>query len=232
LRRPLLIVLAVVCVPIFPLLLLGLSFEDKVTSFVHGANLSAAGKFWLIVGVLSSDIFLPIPSSAVSTWGGGVLGLWPATLAASLGTTIGSVIGFACARLFGDRFARWRAGRDLDRASELSRRLGPPALLVTRALPILAEACVLLVGVGGLTWRRFLPPVIVGNVVVSFAYAACGRYFAGSRAMPWVIIASGTVPLLIAVAMRRRLGRSAEDAGHTDRPIEPLAASQINEHGV
>ena len=206
-RRPLLIVLAVVCVPIFPLLLLGLSFEDHVSTIVQSPDLSSAGRFWLIVGVLSSDIFLPIPSSAVSTWGGGVLGLWRATLAASLGTTAGAVLGFACAKLFGGRFAQWRAGRDLERASELSRRLGPPALLVTRALPILAEACVLLVGVGGLSWRRFLPPVVAGNVVVSFAYAACGRYFAGSNAMPWVIIASGTVPLLIAIGVRNRLSR-------------------------
>jgi uncharacterized membrane protein YdjX (TVP38/TMEM64 family) len=215
LRRPLLVVFAVVCIPIFPLLLLGLSFEDRVSALVQASDLSSAARFWLIVGVLSSDIFLPIPSSAVSTWGGGVLGLWPATLAATLGTTAGAVIGFACAKLFGDRFARWRAGQDLERVSELSRRLGPPALLVTRALPILAEACVLLVGVGGLTWRRFLPPVVAGNLVVSFAYAACGRYFAGSGAMPWVIIASGTVPLLIAIGVRSQLSRrpSQERAG-------------------
>lgn len=217
-RRLLLIVLAVICVPIFPLLLLGFSFEDRVSAFVHGADLSATGRFWVIVGVLASDIFLPVPSSAVSTWAGGVMGLLPATLAASIGTTLGAMIGFALARAFGDRFANWRAGRDLDRAGVLSRRLGPPALLVTRALPILAEACVLLVGVGGLPWRRFLPPVVAGNVLVCFAYAACGRYFADSRYLPAVIIASGTVPLLVALAARKRLSRGGGDpeGGHAN----------------
>ena len=220
-RRAILVVFAVVCVPIFPLLLLGLSFEDRVRGFVEGAELSPPARFGLIVGVLSSDIFLPIPSSAVSTWGGGVLGLWPATLAASLGTTAGAAVGFALARAFGGRFAAWRAGRDLDRADDLSRRLGPPALLVTRALPILAEATVLLVGVGGLSWRQFLPPVIIGNVLVSLAYSACGQYFRGRSEMPLVIIASGTVPLLVALLVRRRLagrhaGRHPDGAVNTD----------------
>ncbi len=222
-RRPLLMVFAIVCIPIFPLLLLGLSFEDRVSGYVRGANLSPAGRFGLVVGVLATDIVLPIPSSAVSTWGGSVMGLLPATAAATLGTTIGAVLGFGLAKLFGQRFAAWRAGRDLDRAAELSRRLGPPALLVTRALPILAEACVMLVGVGGLSWRKFLPPTIAGNLVVSFAYAACGRYFSGSPAMPWVIIASGTVPLLAALIARRWLSRG---------PAQPPAGSPTEGAGL
>ena len=215
-RRLIFLVFAVVCIPIFPLLLLGLSFEDRVNALLHGGDFSPAGRFALVVGVLSGDILLPIPSSAVSTWAGATMGLAMATLACSLGTTLGSVIGFALARAFGLRFASWRAGQDLDRAEDLSQRLGPPALLVTRALPILAEATVLLVGVGGLSWRRFLPPVIAGNVLVSLAYAACGRYFAGRDELPLVIIASGTVPLLAALVARRRL--SARDRAATVPP--------------
>jgi membrane protein DedA with SNARE-associated domain len=212
-RRAILLVAAVLAVPVFPVLLLGLSFEDQIRDRLAGATLSPPTRFGLTVGLLAIDIFLPVPSSAVSTWAGGVLGLWPATLASTLGMTAGSCVGFALARAFGHRFTRrFSSPDDLDRTAALSHRLGPAALAVTRALPILAEACVLLVGAAGLTWRRFLPPVVLGNVAVSLVYCACGAYFRGKNAFPWAVAASGTVPLAVALLARRRLAAAPAPA--------------------
>ena len=65
--------------------------------------------------LLAGDILLPVPSSAVTTWGGGVLGVGWATLASSLGMTLGAAVGFALARTLGRRFVTGRsAGGDLD----------------------------------------------------------------------------------------------------------------------
>lgn len=102
--RRLLIVSAALLVPVLPLIVLGLSFEERIESLLS-VEMTLARRFWLIVGLLSVDIVLPIPSSAVSTYGGGRIGLWPAFAASFLGMTLGSLVGYALARWLGEPFA-------------------------------------------------------------------------------------------------------------------------------
>lgn len=195
----------VLAVPLIPLLILGLSFEDRLEGLLAG-ELSFTVRFGLIVLLLALDVFLPVPSSMVSTYGGGVMGTAPATAASWLGMTAGAALGFGLARRYGRPFARRLGGEeDLERTQALARRFGPMALVVTRALPILAEACVLLAGAAGMTWRKFLPPVAAGNLVVSVVYAAAGEYFRGRDALPVAVVLSGTIPLLAALVARRLL---------------------------
>ena len=192
-------------VPIIPFLALGESFESQVEAFLKAqAEFSATTHCLLVIGALAIDIFLPIPSSAISTYAGGVLGTGVATLASWIGMTLGSVIGFGLARFLGRPFAVKLAGvDDVERIEQFTDRFGPMALVITRALPILAEACVLLMGATHLSWRRFLPAVIACNFVISLTYAACGEYFQAIDALPAAVIASGTIPLLTALAIRR-----------------------------
>jgi uncharacterized membrane protein YdjX (TVP38/TMEM64 family) len=180
---------------------------------VSATTLPPAARFGVIVGLLAGDILLPVPSSAVTTWGGGVLGVGWATLASTLGMSAGAALGFALARTLGGRFVTGRsAGGDLDRSAELVRRFGPVALVLTRPLPILAEACVLLVGTTGLPWRRFAVPVVLSNLVISGTYAAAGAYFRERGAFSPAIVLSGTIPLLAALLARRWLpGAGAGD---------------------
>ena len=208
LRQLVLISLAMVAVPIFPLLLLGLAFEDRVENWMSAAAVSTEARFGVIVALLAGDILLPIPSSAVTTWGGGVIGVLGATAASTVGMTLGAVIGFSLARLLGQRFVDRRSGAgDRERTALLVERYGPVALVVTRPLPILAEACVLVVGTTGLSWRRFLPPVLLSNILVSATYAAAGAYFRERGAFSSAIVLSGTIPLLAALVARKWLPR-------------------------
>lgn len=226
--KPLLWLSGALAVPLFPLLIFGLSFEEQIEQRMN-VEMPAEVRFGLIVGLLAVDLFLPIPSSAVSTYGGGVLGTWPATAASWIGMTLGAVIGFALARLFGRRFAARRAAAgDLGRIESLVDRFGPAALLITRALPILAEACVVFVGSTGLSWRRFLPPVMAANLVVSVCYAAFGEYFRGRDALPYAVVLSGTVPLCVALLARRWLpGQTSPNTAAADQAdrVAPDAAS-------
>lgn len=209
--RTSLLLFAVLFVPIVPFLILGASFETELERWFRDAPLSVGARFGLIVAALSVDVFFPVPSSMVSTYGGGILGTWPATAASWLGMTIGAIVGFGLARRFGPRFAARLAGQDdLDRIQRLGARIGPSLLLLTRPLPILAEACVLLMGTTRLGWNRFLAPVLVGNLIVSLSYAACGAYFQSQNALPIAIVVSGAIPLFVALFARRRLSRLVE----------------------
>lgn len=201
--RSLVLVAVALLVPVLPLFVLGFSFEEQLEAVLQ-QEFSAVVRCALIVGLLATDLFLPVPSSMVSTYGGGVLGTWAATGASWVGMTLGALAGFGLARALGRPFAlRFAGAEDLARMEDLSRRFGPLALLVTRALPILAEACVLLMGATRLSWRRFLIPVVIGNFVVSLTYAACGEYFQGIDALPIAVVGSGAVPLIAALALRR-----------------------------
>lgn len=151
-RRATFLLLAVVTVPIFPVLLLGMAFEGRVEEWVKAADVPPAARFAVVIGALASDVLLPVPASAISTWAGGVLGLWIGTLASTLGMTLGAALGFGLARAFGRGLVKKLAGeKDLEQTAELAERYGPLVVAITRPLPILAEACVLLLGTTRLT---------------------------------------------------------------------------------
>jgi uncharacterized membrane protein YdjX (TVP38/TMEM64 family) len=193
--------------PVVAFVLLGEGFETRIQQWVQ-QEWSHEHLFWLIVLVLSVDILLPIPSSGVSTYAGGALGVTAGTLASWVGMTLGATLGFALAKLLGHSFVDRFGGRDVRGLKELTQRYGDAALIVTRPLPILAEACVLLLGISRLSWRRFLPPIILTNLAISATYATCGAYFVKKGALPAAIAVAVLLPLILTLAVRHRLRRS------------------------
>lgn len=191
-------------IPIVPFLWLGESFEQSLLDALRQSTASRTTMAGWIVGLLAADMFLPVPSSAVITYAGGGLGLvWGAAIS-WLGLSLGAAGGFGLARLFGEPLvSRFSERDDVSRMRDFARRHGPQAILLTRALPILAEACVLMLGAGRMDWRRFLVPMLVSNGLLSLTYAACGAYFRDSAAFPLAIIASGAVPLVTALLIRK-----------------------------
>src|SRR5262245_54269258 len=165
---PMIVVLAV---PIVPFLIFG---QDRVEGALEHwrtkppppAIIAAA-----VVGLLATDIFLPIPSSLVSTLAGWQLGAIGGAAASWIGMNLGAAIGFALARRFGQPLVAWLTrADDLSRTRLLAERFGPALLVLGRGVPVLAEATVLLVGMHGLSWRQFLPPVLLSNLGLAVAY--------------------------------------------------------------
>ena len=195
-------------VPVIPFLILGESFERNVREWVQSDQSQVSQlQFLIVLGILAVDIFLPIPSSAVMTGAGGVMTFWSAVLASWIGLTLGAVAGFGLARIFGPPFAsRFAGSDDLTRIAAVGARYGPTALLLTRPLPILAEACVLLMGTTQLSWYRFLTPVIAANLALAVFYVACGAGIDDQKTLVVVAVGSGTLPLLLALFIRHRLG--------------------------
>jgi uncharacterized membrane protein YdjX (TVP38/TMEM64 family) len=202
-------------IPIVPFLVLGESFEAEVAQWMKDeSEIAQQIKFWLISGVLATDIFLPIPASAVITYAGGVLGFWSATLASWIGMTAGAFGGFGLAKLLGKPFAkRFAEPEDLERIESVALKFGPLALLITRPLPILAEACVLLMGTTELTWRRFWLPIVTSNLAIAMIYAVCGVGIKDQQTLVIATIGSGTVPLVLALGIRKWLLKTEKEAG-------------------
>jgi len=203
------LVAAVLMVPVIPFLVVGDQLEAELTTWFD-KTLSPTATATLIAGVLATDILLPVPSSFVSTFGGSQLGVPAATLASWVGMTVGGIAGFALARLGGRPLASRLAGdRDLRAMERLSTRFGPRLIVVARAVPVLAEASVLLMGATGLSWRRFILPLSLSNLDIALAYTVFGRYAARNNALLPALAASIVLPLLATVLFRRWIPKQA-----------------------
>lgn len=203
-RWALILVLALL-VPIVPFLIFGPAFEAGVRQFLDRAD-SPWILATLVTAVLATDVFLPVPSSLVSTFAGAKLGIALGTFSSWLGMTLGACGGYALARWLGRPLAvRWSRADDLANMESLVERRGPIVLVVTRALPVLAEAAVLLCGVLQLPWRRFLPAVALAHLGIALAYSCLGRFAQEQDQLLIALVASGVFPLLAAAMARRWL---------------------------
>jgi membrane protein DedA with SNARE-associated domain len=205
LLRSLPLVVAVLAIPIVPFVLMGGRVDEWFDTWRKSSPdpWTSAG---LVVGLLSTDIFLPIPSSMVSTFAGGQLGWLLGALASWAGMSVGAVAGFALARVFGPRFTRWFSkGESLSQMSRLTERYGPSAIILTRGLPVLAEASVLLLGMQHLAWRAFLPPLLLSNLGLSLVYAVFGDVAEHLDSTPLALAVSILLPVLVGLVVQRKL---------------------------
>lgn len=200
LLRWLLLIAVVLAVPILPFLVFGESTESQIEGWLD-RSLSPRIAVALVVGLLAADIFLPVPSSVVSTFAGKMLGFWVGTAASWCGMTLGVVAVFWLVRVFGRPLAeRLSSRQELARMDALAARYGVFILVLARPIPVLAEASVLLMGTMRLGWRRFLIATGLSNLGIAAVYAALGDRVQSPIAMA----ASMAIPLA-AMLMARRL---------------------------
>jgi uncharacterized membrane protein YdjX (TVP38/TMEM64 family) len=200
----------VLLVPIIPFLGFGDALEARIEHWFDD-SLSPAATAEIVTGLLAGDILLPIPSSFVSTLAGARLGFLGGTAVIWVGMTAGAMIGFALARTFGRPLAqRLSSPADLRRMEALAEDRGSVVLALTRALPVLAEASVLLFGAIGVPWRKFLPVILLANLGLAAAYAAIGHYAGQEGNLAVALAASIALPLLATTVARRWLPASAK----------------------
>jgi len=198
----------VVLIPVIPFLFFGASMESWAEQWrerPQSREVTAA----VVFGLLAGDIFLPTPSSMVSTFAGWQLGAVGGTIVSWAGMSFGAIVGFALARRFGPAFARWfTKEEDLGRIDAIAERYGAATLLLTRCVPVLAEASVLIMGAHRLKWRSFLPPVLLGNLGLSLAYAGFGDEAQKHQWLPYALAISIGLPVLFAAIAVRFLPKS------------------------
>lgn len=159
-RRLLLVIAAAMLIPIVPYLLIGELPGERWLSSTD----SHALRFGAVAALLlAGDVVLPIPSSIVGTLAGARLGLSPGWLWIWLGLTAGNAMGFCAGRLlFG------RVGARAPTAPTLF------VLLVSRPVPVLAEATTFVAGAARTSWWSFLAACATGNAIYALALAANG----------------------------------------------------------
>lgn len=216
--KPLFFIAMALLVPVLPFVMLGESFETNLDGWFRQQE-SYRWQFLFVVVLLAVDILLPAPSSAISTYAGGILGILPATVSSFLGMTLGCLLGYGLARFVGPPFVKWFTKED-DRQQlfGLIESYGAVVIAVTRPLPILAEATIVLVGALKMPLAKLLPPLLITNLLIAACYSVFGAVSAEFDALPVAIVLSVLVPILMAIATRKHLAKRDDRAAVPERP--------------
>lgn len=209
--RPLLLLVAVLLVPILPFLLWSSALEEWTAAWVAAPprrGIAALG----IVTLLASDLVLPVPASVVSTYSGSLFGWGGGTLINFLGTSAGAMAGFAAARAAGPWVVRRvERSRDYEYLRRLCDRTGAYLVVLLRAVPVLAEASVLMVGLHGMRWSHFLPALLLSNLGLATGYALLGAMALHQQWLPAALAISALAPLALTALIRSRPSRAAAE---------------------
>ncbi len=181
-RRALLIIAAALCVPLLPFAVVGeLPGEQWLSARDDNAwRFALAG-----AGLLAGDVLLPIPSSVVGSMLGARLGFGAGFAAAFAGLMAGQVAAYVVAR----RVMRKQAGA-LPAAPTLA------LLVLSRPVPVLAEAVAVAAGAARMHRGQFVLACGAGNI----AYAGALAYNGAALLAEAPIGPGWLLPLLLPVA--------------------------------
>ena len=188
------VALVALAVPLVPFLIWGTRLDRLVAAWLDPPPplpVLAA----LEIGVLAADILLPVPSSMVTTLGGAALGILPGTLCGWLGMTLGALAGYWA--------GRWGGRRLDDESLQDPRGLGATLVVLTRPIPLVAEAAALMAGATRMPLRRFLVAAGLGNLAVAAAWSVAGRLGHSGDVLQWVLVVSLALPVAIAGMLSR-----------------------------
>ena len=185
---------------------LQIRFLQDPTPTLREGGLPAAA---LGVGLLVADVLIPVPSSLLMVAHGALFGVWIGTLLSLLGSVGAALVAFSVGRAGGPLVDRLVSPEEKARADRLIARWGALAVIVSRPIPLLAEAVAILAGASPLSWSRMALAALAGSLPPALLYALTGaltRDFASAVMMfAFVLLMSGLFWLV-----GRRLGGASD----------------------
>ena len=203
------VLLAVVLIPFF---VFEPQFERLATWLAQG-NASGWATAAAIGGLLTFDVFLPVPSSIVSTAGGALLGFWGGVVVIWIGMTIGCLVAYVFGAYAAAPARKLVGGDSLERASRVMKRYGPWALVICRPIPVLAESSVVFAGLVRSPLPPFLWLTALANLGIAIAYAAVGAFSMQAGSFLWTFAGAIALPGLALLAGKRWIGRRGDTRG-------------------
>lgn len=159
-RRLILVILAALLIPILPFVIIGELPGERWLSAAddHALHFGLSGS-----GLLAADILLPVPSSIVGTLLGARLGFVAGGLWTLTGLMVGNLIGYGMGRLLPGGHSP-----ELPQAPTLL------VVLLSRPVPVLAEAVMFVAGAEHMRLIPMLMASITGNAIYAIALAGNG----------------------------------------------------------
>lgn len=214
-RKWLIIGVVVLALILIPFGLFGEVIESWTQQFLSAAKERPFLVAMVLGGLLASDILLPVPSSIVSTACGLLLGFGIGTAVSVGGMMVSCAVGYALADTMGKAVVgRFVGPSELARLQHLNARFGSWIVIICRPVPVLAEASVLFLGMGGMPRIRFFTLCALSNLGISVVYAAMGAWSASVHSFFIAVGASILVPWAFMMLMRGTKGQEADHDDH------------------
>lgn len=193
---------------VVPFVVWGSALETTLNSWAQRAD-APATTAWLTGLLMASDVLLPIPSSVVAVTAGMTLG-WPlATVTLAFGSTAGCLLGYALGRSASHAgLGRWVGPHEHDALIRAFERYGIGTIILLRAVPVLAEASVIVAGAARMRLRWFLAACFPANVVVAYVYATVGDMSAQGDHRELGLLAGLVLPGIVMLVVWGRRSRS------------------------
>jgi uncharacterized membrane protein YdjX (TVP38/TMEM64 family) len=178
-RRLALVFLALAGLVLVPFLLWGERLEAALDPAALAARLQAQGPLATLVamGLLWSDLLLPIPATAVMSALGLVHGTLLGGLLGAAGSILAGLTGYGLCRALGPRAAQAILGADgLREGEQLFDRVGAWLVLLSRWLPVFPEVVACMAGLARMHLPTFLVALAAGSLPMALAFAALGAF--------------------------------------------------------
>ncbi len=221
-RRLVVVFVGLAALVLVPFLLWGETLEAALDPALLAARLQAQGQLATVVavGLLWSDLVLPIPATAVMSALGFVHGALLGGLLGAAGSMLAGLTGYAICRAIGARGARAILGAEgLAEGERLFARVGAWLVLLSRWLPVFPEVVACMAGLARMHLPTFLVALAAGSWPMATAFAALGAF--GLERPGLALAASALVPPVIWVLVRPlalRVARSGPAAGESAPP--------------
>ncbi len=162
---------------------------------------------WAVaLGLLSADLFLPLPATAVMAALGYVYGPLVGGLIGTLGSMIAGCLAYSICRALGRNAAVRLVGEhDLLRGEVLFQRFGGWLVTLSRWLPLFPEVVACMAGLTRMPWPAFLIAMLCGCLPMAFTFAAVGH--AGEQHPALALSLSALLPPILWFLIQRHLRR-------------------------
>ena len=183
--------------------------------------LNQYGYFGVFFLIMVENIFPPIPSEIILTFGGFMttyagLNIWGVILAATIGSVAGAIALYALGRILGtERLEKLFAGKlgrllhlkkeDVRRAEAWFLQRGNKAIFFCRFVPIVRSLISIPAGVSQMKWAPFVTLTALGtciwNIVLVFLGRIAGNAWSNIAHYvdTYALIAAGVIALLVIV---------------------------------
>jgi len=143
-----------------------LSVEDiknYLTEIQHADKIKV---FVIVFVLLSSDVFLSVPTIFIVAYAGNILGFGLGLLSATLGMFLSGTIAYLLCRFTGDKMLKIliKDEKQIEEVNGIFHKMGFSMLIIARALPMLPEATCCLSGVMKFNFIKFTAYYLLGTL--------------------------------------------------------------------
>jgi membrane protein DedA with SNARE-associated domain len=210
-RKWLIVVTVILLLILIPFFLFGDQIESWTEQFLETSS-DKQGLIALVLGgLLSLDIILPTPSSLVMVACGFILGFWKGFLVAFIGNTISVILGYWLGANAGRLItSKWVGEEECEQLEDLYNRIGDWVIVVSRAVPVMAETSVIFAGMSKMKYSRFILMATLSNLALSAVYAFVGAFSGNVNSFLLAFFGAILLPALAMLITRTRRARNAK----------------------